>query len=97
MTIMKGSRAAADACNSLVHGQQVFKAKNCDVYTKHVLAALKKLHHEIRSDYGSDPWTVLRARRRSKLQWLEPIRFIAATCTARPVQRTRGSRQGYRI
>jgi hypothetical protein len=61
---------AVEMRNRLVHGQQVFKAQNCDAYTKHVLAALKKLHREIRSDYGTDPWTVLKARKKSKLQWL---------------------------
>ena len=61
---------AVEMRNRLVHGQQVFKAQNCDAYTKHVLAALKKLHREILSDYCSDPWTVLKARKKSKLQWL---------------------------
>jgi hypothetical protein len=61
---------AVEMRNKLVHGRQVFKAQNCDAHTKHVLAALRKLHREICSDYGSDPWTVLKARKKSKLQWL---------------------------
>jgi hypothetical protein len=61
---------AIEMRNKLVHGQQVFRAKNCDTYTRHVLAALKKLHREVCSDYCSDPWTVLKARKKPQLQWL---------------------------
>jgi hypothetical protein len=70
---------AVEMRNRLVHGQQVFKAQNCDAYTKHVLAALKKLHREIRSDYGSDPWTVLKDRKKSKLQWDDEPQRRSAT------------------
>jgi hypothetical protein len=41
---------AVEMRNKMVHGQQVFKAKDCDTYAKHVLAALKKLHREVRKD-----------------------------------------------
>jgi hypothetical protein len=60
---------AVEMRNKLVHGQRVFNRRNCDAYTKHVLVMLRKLHREVRSDYGYDPWTVMPSRKKPRLSW----------------------------
>jgi hypothetical protein len=62
---------AVDMRNHLVHGQEVYSLAKCETYARHVVAALSKLHGQISTNYGHDPWAKLTARKVSKLPWME--------------------------
>lgn len=55
--------------NKLVHGQKVYKLSECEIYTKHILNALKRLHANVKKEYGKDPWVRISGRIKPKLQW----------------------------
>lgn len=56
--------------NKLVHGHKVYKLTDCELYARHVLSALKRLHANVKKDYGKDPWARISGRLKPKLQWL---------------------------
>jgi len=61
---------AVEMRNRLVHGVEVFKLAECELFTGHVLKALQQLHTRIAEEYGRDPWSRMSGRRSPALQWV---------------------------
>jgi hypothetical protein len=56
--------------NNLVHGHKVYKLTDSEDYAKRVLRALKRLHANVKKDFGKDPWVRISGRIKPKLQWM---------------------------
>jgi hypothetical protein len=55
--------------NQLVHGARVYSLAESKLYAEHTLAAIMRLRACMIADYGVDPWTKQKGRRKPKLQW----------------------------
>jgi hypothetical protein len=55
--------------NQLVHGARVYSLAESKLYAERTLSAIKRLRQRVIADYGIDPWTRQKGRRKSKLQW----------------------------
>ena len=55
--------------NKLVHGARVYALSECKLYAERTLAAIEALRTRVIADYGVDPWTPQKGRRKPKLEW----------------------------